>query len=242
MENQASKLLPLSRLVPNFFTLIGMCSGLSAIRFALDSKWEVAVAFIVFAAFIDGLDGKLARMLKADSVFGAQLDSLSDFVSFGFSPAMVLFLWQLNEIPKFGWAIALFFTICCALRLARFNTAISESPKQKEQFFTGVPAPAGAMLVLLPVVLGVHFEDFITINISYIAIYTVLVAILMSSRIPTFSLKGIEISHHMILPIMICAAAMITLMVMIPWVTFVMLSIVYYISIPVSVYMFYKNK
>ncbi len=237
-----SKLLPLSKLVPNIITIIGMCAGLSSIRFALDARWEMAVAAIMFAAFTDGLDGKLARMLKTDSEFGAQLDSLSDFVTFGVSPAIVMFLWQLQDIKKFGWAITLFFIVCCALRLARFNTSLSDDEEKRENFFTGVPAPSGALLALLPLVISFHFADFFTNNVLYTVIYMVFIGILMSSRIPTLSLKGIRISHGIVLPIMILAAAMIAFMVIAPWTFFVVCSALYYISIPVAVIMYVRKK
>ena len=148
----------MNRLIPNAITVGALCAGLSGVRFAIDARWEMAVAAIVVAAILDGLDGRMARLLNGTSKFGAELDSLADFVSFGAAPALIVYLWVLNGWGGVGWVIALGFAVCCALRLARFNTALADPnpPRWAGHFFTGVPAPAGAGLALLPMML--HFE------------------------------------------------------------------------------------
>jgi CDP-diacylglycerol--serine O-phosphatidyltransferase len=207
---------------------------MSAIRLAMLDKWELSVTFLVLAAFLDGLDGRIARLLKATSNFGAQLDSLSDFVCFGVAPAFVLYLWALHEIKGLGWALALFFAICCCLRLARFNTSLMEEKKEKWQshFFTGVPAPAGAMLALLPLVLtlqwGNDWMEFIPLQQKWIvAIYLPIIGILMVSRVPTYALKGLRVTHHYILPAMLLAAVIVVGCIVEPWASLVMIDVIY---------------
>src|SRR6202035_636253 len=145
--------VPVRVLIPNIFTLVGLCAGLTAIRMAIESRWDLAVAALVFAAFLDGIDGRLARLLKASSRFGAELDSLADFVNFGVAPALILYFWDLHELKSAGWIAAMAFAICTGLRLARFNVMIADPdrPGWSSNFFVGIPAPAGAIIVLLPI-------------------------------------------------------------------------------------------
>ena len=231
--------LPISRLFPNMFTIAGLCAGLSAIRFAMAGRWEIAVGLIVAAAIIDGMDGRLARLLKATSNFGAQLDSLADFISFGVAPAVVMHMWVLHEIKGLGWAITLFFAVCTALRLARFNTSLIEDKKApwQGQFFTGVPSPAGGLLCLLPLVLSLEGFDYdVTSTPAFCAVYIPIIAVLMASRIPTFSGKRSRIRHDMVLPVMLLFGLFITAFMIEPWNTMAFCSMLYLLMIPVSVW------
>lgn len=228
----------LYRLLPNLITIGALCSGMSAIRFATLEKWELSVTFLVIAAFLDGLDGRIARLLKATSNFGAQLDSLSDFVCFGVAPALVLYLWALQGIKGLGWALALFFAICCCLRLARFNTSLMEEKKEAWQrhFFTGVPAPAGAMLGLLPLFLTLQWDNdwrsFLPLPLKWIvAIYLPIIGILMVSRLPTYSLKGLRITHSYMLPAMLAAVLLIVGFIVETWTTIAILDGLYLCSL-----------
>lgn len=227
---------PISRVFPNMVTIAGLCCGLTAIRFAMLGRFEVAVGFIVAAAIIDGMDGRLARMLGATSLFGAQLDSLSDFVCFGISPALVLYMWQLQSIKGIGWAVVLFFSVCAALRLARFNTGLFDDPKEpwEKQFFVGVPSPAGGILCLLPLI--VSFElDNVAIPAGLVAAHVVLIGTLMASRIPTFAGKHLRIKHELIPQFMIACSFLLVVFTIEPWMFLSALSLVYLASIPVSV-------
>ena len=227
---------PISRLFPNMVTIAGLCCGLSAIRFAMIPRWDMAVAFIIAAALIDGMDGRLARMLGATSLFGAQLDSLSDFVCFGISPVLVLYMWQLNTMKGYGWAMVLFFSVCTALRLARFNTGLFEDNKQpwEKQFFVGVPSPAGGILCLLPLVFSLQYP---TIHIPpvLIALHVLLVGTLMASRIPTFAGKHIRIKHDYVPQFMIVSTFILVLFIIEPWLFLSIISVVYLGSIFFSI-------
>jgi len=217
-------------------TLAGLCCGLSAMRFAIDGRFETAVALLVASAVIDGMDGRIARFLNSTSVFGAHLDSLSDFVCFGVSPSMVLYMWKLNTVKGLGWAIVLFFAVCCVLRLARFNTNLSDdtiAPWQKK-FFTGVPAPAGAMLALMPLVASFHMTLGIFNNPFLCIVWLALVAVLMASRLPTFAAKKLIISHDWVLPIMLLGGFAIVLMLIEPWIMFTVVGLVYCLTLPVG--------
>ena len=227
---------PLSRLFPNMITLAGMCCGLSSIRFAINERWELAVTFIIAAAIIDGMDGRVARLLGATSEFGAQLDSLSDFVCFGVAPALVMYIWLLHDIRGIGWAVTLFFVICTALRLARFNTGLVIKPKYSwaGQFFTGVPSPAGGVLCLLPMIIFLQTEEQY-LPPALVASHLVMVGALMASRIPTFAGKNLRIPHDRILPFMIGAAFLIVLLIIEPWLMISVLSGVYIASIYFSI-------
>src|ERR1700719_1209270 len=181
--------IPVRTLVPNVITLLALCAGLTAIRMAFENRYVLALAAIVFAAMLDGIDGRVARMLKGTSRFGAELDSLADFVNFGVAPALILYFWRLHELKSAGWIAALVFAICAALRLARFNVMIEDPnrPAWAGNYFVGVPAPAGAITVLLPIYmqfLGVPHSDFVAL-VTFL--YTLAIAFLMVSRLPVFS-------------------------------------------------------
>lgn len=235
---------PVSRLFPNMITIAGMCCGLSAIRFAMLGRWEMAVGFILAAALIDGMDGRVARLLGATSTFGAQLDSLSDFVCFGVAPALVLHTWQLHNIRGIGWAVVLFFIVCTALRLARFNTGLINENQQpwEKQFFVGVPSPAGGILCLLPLIISLQADLQFTLPPAIIAIHVLVIGTLMASRIPTFAGKNIRIKHEYILPFMIVSSLLLVLFIIEPWLFVVVISAIYLISIIFSVTTWRKLK
>jgi CDP-diacylglycerol---serine O-phosphatidyltransferase len=227
---------PISRLFPNIITIAGMCCGLSAVRFAIMGKFEIAVAFILAAAIIDGMDGRVARMLGATSQFGAQLDSLSDFLCFGVAPALVMYLWQLQDFRGIGWAVVLFFVMCTSLRLARFNTSLLEDKKEpwEMQFFTGVPSPAGGILCLLPVIISLQTKDIHALPAWLFPVHVVLIGTLMASRIPTLAGKHMRIKHEYVLPFMLIGVAMLAALVIEPWLSISVLGLVYLAAIPLS--------
>ena len=241
--------VPVRLLVPNFFTLLGLCAGLTAIRMAIEGRYELALVAIVFAALIDGVDGRVARMLKASSRFGAEFDSLADFVNFGVAPAIALFTWGAWETPGMrglAWIVVLLFAVSCGLRLARFNAMIDEErPKWQSNFFTGVPAPAGAFIGLLPVYLDLlgAFELRAGWPIYLVLAYTLLVAFLMVSTIPTYSgkLLGERISREWVMPLFVLAGAIVALLVTYPYATLSIGAIVYLALIPLSMQR-YKRK
>lgn len=243
-STRRSKHFPLSRLFPNMVTIAGLCCGASAIRFAMLEKWEISVTFIVIAAVIDGMDGMIARMLRATSNFGAQLDSLSDIIAFGVAPALVIYMWALEDIRRLGWAVALFYIVCCALRLARFNAAINDQQDRKlsRQFFVGVPSPAGALLALLPLILSFHDIMLFGSERSFAAIHLAFVAMLMASRVPTFAAKNIRITYDMVLPVMLCAGLIVALFMIAPWMTLAGACVLYLCTLPISTLKYYKLK
>ncbi len=229
--------VPLRLILPNMVTLMALCSGLTAIRMAFEGRWEFAIGAVLVAAVLDALDGRLARMLKGTSRFGAELDSLADFVNFGVTPALMLYVWILNEAGSLGWIAALVFAISAALRLARFNVALDDpdKPAWAVNFFTGVPAPAGALTVLLPIYwefLGVlpHWPEFA----PGVAIYVILIAFLMISRLPTYSGKrvGTRVRRDYVLPLFVVAVLIVALTVSYPFRMLALGSALYLISIP----------
>ena len=239
------------KLLPNIVTLVGLIIGISSIRFALDSAWEKAVYCILIATIIDGLDGRVARMLNATSHFGAELDSLCDFINFGLCPAMLVYLWsfQQYEHKVISWASIMLFVVCMAIRLARFNTAIvetSEEQKEDSRFFTGVPAPCGAILALIPIILDFEVTDMISeFNVRNhtlcINLYIVVIALLLSSRFPTPSLKKIQITPEYLSFSMIISAIVIILAVIYPWYALPSAAIMYIASIPICTYYAHKS-
>ena len=197
-ENNKFKLVSSKKtryLLPNILTLGGVCLGISSIKFSIDGNYSLAVIFILFAAILDTLDGRVARLIKGTSEFGKELDSLTDFVSFGIAPAFILYFWELNNYGKLGWAITLIYSVCCVLRLARFNlTKISKEKIWKNNYFEGVPSPAGGLLILMPLIFELADLN-LNFNFKQLTPYlTILIAILLVSKIPTLSLKKISIS------------------------------------------------
>lgn len=229
--------IPVRALLPNFFTLLSLCAGLTAIRVAIEQKFEIALLLIAAAALIDGIDGRLARALKVPSRFGAELDSLADTVNFGVAPALLLYIWGLGGMRGFGWVAALVFACCMALRLARFNAALdTDKPKWMSNYFTGIPAPAGAITVLLPFYLNgldiVNVRDYPFL----IALYVLGIAFMLVSTIPTWSgkLLGERISRELVLPIFALAALVVGLLWSYPYATVSLLVLAYLALIPLS--------
>jgi CDP-diacylglycerol---serine O-phosphatidyltransferase len=236
--------IPVRLLVPNFFTLVSLCAGVTAIRMAIEHRYDLAVALIVAAALLDGVDGRLARALKAQSRFGAELDSLADFVNFGVAPGIVIFTWSLSDYPGFGWIAMLAFACGMSLRLARFNSMLDvDKPKWQSNYFTGMPAPAGAVTVLLPFYLdgvGVPVQGFPLL----ISLYTLGLAALLVSVIPTYSgkLVGERIGREWVLPILVGAALIVGLLVTYPYPTLMVATLAYLALIPVSYSRFQAQK
>lgn len=232
--------LSVTRLIPNIATIIALCMGLSSIRFVLLNQYDYALAAILTAAFFDTLDGRLARLLGATSDFGAELDSLSDFVSFGVAPAVILYVISLNTLNGMGWSVSLIFAVCQGLRLARFNTALKASgahqqPVWKKDFFIGVPVPASALIALFP--LEVHLAtgyDFF-LNPFFVAIFMISAGILAISRLPTFSLKNFQIPQKMVLPMMLLVGSTVAAFISDVWLTLSCLVLIYLAVIPFSV-------
>jgi CDP-diacylglycerol--serine O-phosphatidyltransferase len=237
--------IPLRMVVPNFFTVLSLGAGLTAIRMAIEARLELAIALIVVAALLDGVDGRLARALKAQSKFGAELDSLADFVNFGVAPAILVFVWGLGGLPRgFGWIVALIFALAMGLRLARFNSLIDvEKPKWQANYFTGMPAPAGAIVVLLPLYINeLGFLDILAWP-WLIALYVLVMAFLLVSTIPTFSgkLLGERISGDYVLPVFVAAAAVVALLLTYPYGTLTVGTLLYLATIPWS-YLRFERK
>jgi len=231
--------VPVRMLVPNFFTLLALCAGLTSIRMGIEGRYELALGAIVFAALLDGIDGRVARLLKASSRFGAELDSLADFVNFGVAPAFLIFNWGLGDLKSLGWICVMIFALASALRLARFNVAIEEDrPKWQSAYFIGMPTPAAAIVVLLPVFierLGFDFRSS-AITLNVVLVYTLLIAFMMVSTIPTYSgkLLGERISREYVLPIFMLAVGFVALLVTYPFATLTGGSIFYLALIPMS--------
>jgi CDP-diacylglycerol---serine O-phosphatidyltransferase len=221
-------------LVPNVITLLAICAGLTAIRLSTEGRMELAVAAIVFAAALDGIDGRVARMIKGQSKFGAELDSLADFVNFGVAPGLILYFWQLHEIHNGGWIAAMVFAISGGLRLARFNATMDDpnKPAFATNFFTGVPAPAGAITVLLPIYLA--FLGLPKPHPTLTALYTLLIAFLMVSRLPVFSGKTIRmrVPPEMVLPVFVSVIFFIALLIGYPWHILSAGSVLFLLSLP----------
>jgi len=225
-----------NRLIPNVLTLLALCAGMTAIRFAIGGDFEAACYAIIAAGIFDGLDGRMARLLKATSRFGAELDSLSDFISFGVAPALVLYLWTMTALHSVGWAIVLFFAVCCALRLARFNTQLgAEPPPYAAGFFTGAPAPAGAALLLMPMFISFQWGDWIARSPYLNAVWISAAALLMVSTVPTVSLKRIRIPPHLVMPSLLGVGVMAGFFMTAPWPTLTFVGALYIASIPLTI-------
>jgi CDP-diacylglycerol---serine O-phosphatidyltransferase len=232
--------IPVRILVPNLITLLALCAGLTAIPLAVQGKLEWAVAAIVFAALLDGIDGRVARMLKGTSKFGAELDSLADFVNFGVAPGLMLYFWSLNELGNAGWIAAMVFAICTGLRLARFNVMVDDpnKPPWAGNFFVGMPAPAGAVTVLLPIYLyflGMPRLAFVApVTLVFTLLYTLFIAFLMVSRLPVFSGKrvGKRVAPEMVLPICVAVVLFFALLISYPWPVLTIGTVLYLASLP----------
>lgn len=231
-DAEAGRDLPLVKLLPNLLTLTAVCAGLTAIRFGFQGEYEWAVRLILIAGLLDGLDGRLARLLRSQSLVGAELDSLGDFLNFGVAPALVLYLWTLHQIDGLGWIASLCFALCCLLRLARFNVD-TKKPGAAAQgaYFVGVPSPAGAALALLPLVISFFLSVPQPFPAAATAAYTVLVGLLMISRLPTYSFKNLTVSRRrarfVLLGIVLLAAALLIY----TWATLILLMLAYIVGI-----------
>ena len=231
-------------LLPNILTLIGVCTGISSIKFAIDGNYSLSVVFILIAAILDALDGRVARLIKGTSEFGKELDSLTDFVSFGIAPVFILFFWELNNYGKIGWAITLIYSVCCVLRLARFNlTKIESKESWKQNYFEGMPSPAGGLLILMPLIFELS-ELNMSLDIKKITPYfTILIAFLLVSKIPTLSFKKISIAPKTTVFILLAIGTTFISLLYFTFETLLILGLVYLITLPISYFMFQsKNK
>ena len=238
-ENKKFKLVTSKKtryLLPNILTLGGVCLGISSIKFSIEGNYGLAVNFILIAAILDALDGRIARLIKGTSEFGKELDSLTDFVSFGIAPVFVLYFWNLNSYGKLGWAIALIYSVCCVIRLARFNlTKLEESQKWKNNFFEGVPSPAGGLLILMPLIYELTHIN-LGLNIKIVTPYlTVIIAMLLVSKIPTLSLKKISISPKITIFLLLGISIIFIALLFYTLETLLVFGVVYLFSIPLSV-------
>lgn len=237
------KSLPFNIMIPNILTLLALCAGMTAIQFSLSENWQAAAYSIVAAAILDTLDGRIARLLKGASKFGAELDSLSDFICFGVAPALMLFMWSTHELGKPGWVVALIFGVCCALRLARFNTALESSmPPWAYNYFSGVPAPAGAGLALMPMVLSFLVGDDIMRQPEVVAAFLVITSAMLVSNLPTFSFKNFRVSQRWVLPTMLIVLLFFAASVSAPWETLSTVLFLYIGTIPFSIRAFSNLK
>ena len=229
-------------LLPNILTLGGVCLGISSIKFAIDGNYSLAVTLILFAAILDALDGRVARLIKGTSEFGKELDSLTDFVSFGIAPVLILYFWELNTYGKLGWAIALIYSVCCVLRLARFNLTTRENQQEwKNNFFEGVPSPAGGLLILTPLIYELTNLNF-NIDIKLLTPYlTVLIALVLVSKIPTLSLKKISISSKATVFLLLAVGIIFIALLFYTFETLLVFSLIYLLLIPVS-FLIFKNQ
>lgn len=233
-----------NKLIPNILTMLALAVGMTGMRFAIQERWEAAVAAILIAGVLDGLDGRLARLLNAQSKFGAELDSLADMVSFGIAPAMILYMWALNTASNFGWIAALLYGVCMALRLARFNTMMGtvEKPAWAFNYFTGVPAPAAAGLALVPMILQFQFEWPVQAHPVPVALWTTLMATLMISTVPTFSFKGLKIPPGRVVFLLLGVGVLAAALVGDPWLTLLGIGAVYLAAIPLSIRQYARLK
>ena len=231
-------------ILPNMLTLIGVCIGLTSIRFALDGRFEFAIIAIIFAALIDGLDGRIARLIKGTSKVGKELDSLTDVISFGVAPAFIMYFWALSEIGRLGWLISLIYVVCVALRLARFNiSSEEEEPSWKDNFFEGIPSPAGGVLVLMPLVYSLSEFKFLSIDYQLIVpILFITISVLLISKIPTYSLKKIVVPRSTSIFLLFSVILYFGLILVYTFNTIVISGAVYLLSIPISAFHFYTVK
>ena len=234
--------LPLRALIPNAITVLALCVGLGAVRFALVGEWDAALASIVAAGILDGFDGRIARLLRGATRFGAELDSLSDVIAFGVAPAMIVYLWALQDMPRYGWIFALAHAVACALRLARFNANIDadEQPHKSAGFLTGVPAPSGAGLLMLPIFLWIVTGSETCRNFYLVAAWTACIAFLMISNVATFSWSSISLGRGAVFGGLVAMAAVILLLVAVPWLTLSAMALAYVASIPFSMIRYAK--
>ena len=230
-------------ILPNMLTLIGVCIGLTSIRFALDGKFEFAIIAILFAALIDGLDGRIARLIKGTSKVGKELDSLTDMISFGVAPAFIMYFWKLNTLGRFGWLLCLIYVICVALRLARFNISSNQEPSWKDNFFEGVPSPAGSIIVLSPLIISMTNLSFIELNYDIIVpIFFIGTSILLISKFPSYSFKKIVIPRRVTIFLLFGIILFFGLLLVYTFNVVAISIIVYMLLLPISFLHFQKLK
>ena len=230
-------------ILPNMLTLIGVCIGLTSIRFALDGKFEFAIIAIIFAALIDGLDGRIARLIKGTSKVGKELDSLTDMISFGVAPAFIMYFWKLNTLGRFGWLVCLIYVICVALRLARFNVNSSQDPSWRDNFFEGVPSPAGGILVLTPLIISITNFDYILLNYDIIVpTFFIVTSLLLISKFPSYSFKKIVIQRKTTIFLLFGIVLFFGLLLIYPFNVIAISSIIYLAMLPISFFHYQKLK
>ena len=230
-------------ILPNMLTLIGVCIGLTSIRFALDGRFEFAIVAIILAAVIDGLDGRIARLIKGTSKVGKELDSLTDMISFGVAPAFIMYFWKLNTLGRFGWLICLIYVICVALRLARFNVNSGQEPSWRDNFFEGVPSPAGGILVLTPLIFSMSNFEFIKINYDIVVpIFFITTSLLLISKFPSYSFKKIVIQRKITIFLLFGIVLFFGLALIYPFNVVTISVIVYLLMLPISFFHYQKLK
>ena len=230
-------------ILPNMLTLIGVCIGLTSIRFALDEKFELAIIAIIFAALIDGLDGRIARLIKGTSKVGKELDSLTDMISFGVAPAFIMYFWKLNTLGRFGWLLCLVYVICVALRLARFNINSNQEPSWRDNFFEGVPSPAGGILVLTPLIISLSGFDLFQLNYELIVpTFFILTSLLLISKFPTYSFKKIVIPRRSTIFLLFGIVLFFGLLLIYTFNVIAISVVIYVFLLPISFFHFQKIK
>ncbi len=230
-------------ILPNMLTLIGVCIGLTSIRFALDGRFDFAIVAIILAAIIDGLDGRIARLIKGTSKVGKELDSLTDMISFGVAPAFIMYFWKLNTLGRFGWLVCLIYVICVALRLARFNVNSGQEPSWRDNFFEGVPSPAGGILVLTPLIFSLSGIEIFQINYSVVVpLFFIATSLLLISKFPTYSFKKIVIRRSTTIFLLFSIILFFGLLLIYTFEVIAVSSIIYIFLIPVSFFHFQKIK
>lgn len=230
-------------ILPNMLTLIGVCIGLTSIRFALDGRYEFAVIAVIFAAVIDGLDGRIARLIKGTSKVGKELDSLTDMISFGVAPAFIMYFWKLNTLGRFGWLVCLIYVICVALRLARFNVNSNQNPSWKDNFFEGVPSPAGGILVLTPLIISMTNFDYFKLNYEIIVpIFFITTSLLLISKFPSYSFKKIVIQRKTTIFLLFGIVLFFGLLLIYPFNVMSISSLIYLAMLPISFFHYQKLK
>ena len=230
-------------LLPNILTLGGVCLGISSIKFSIDGNFNLAVTLIMLAAILDALDGRVARLIKGTSEFGKELDSLTDFVSFGIAPVLILYFWELNNYGKLGWVIALIYSVCCVLRLARFNLTKNDNDQEwKNNFFEGIPSPAGGLLILTPLIYELAEFNFNFDIKIFTPFLTIFIALLLVSKIPTLSLKKISISSKTTVFLLLTAGIIFISLLFYTFETLLIFAITYFFSIPLSIFIYKKQQ
>ena len=246
MEEKKFKIVQSKRtryILPNILTIAGVCLGISSIKFSIDQNFNLAIIFLALAAILDALDGRIARLIKGTSEFGKELDSLTDFVSFGIAPAFIIYFWELNKYGKIGWAITLIYSVCCVLRLARFNlTSYTEENTWKQNYFEGVPSPLGGILLLMPLVGEISNFNILYDIKAIIPAYTIFIAIMLISKIPTYSFKNIKIKPTLTIFILLGVGVSLVSLIFFTFETLFIFGTLYLISIPLSVFTYKKRE